>query len=88
MFSVVVVPACPDVLLLWLKTTTCLQVFKCRFNHSSFLISQHRGFCVGSHMAHEDQFDIRLPVGKKDSLFQYHNPVEVKCEIYEPQVPA
>ncbi|XP_053178566.1 fetuin-B [Scomber japonicus] len=45
----------------------------------------HRGFCVGSHMAHEDQFDIRLPVGKKDSLFQYHNPVEVKCEIYEPQ---
>ncbi|XP_038571031.1 fetuin-B [Micropterus salmoides] len=48
----------------------------------------HRGFCLGSHMAHEDQFEIRLPVGKKDSSVQNQKPVEVKCEIYEPQAAA
>lgn len=45
----------------------------------------HRGFCQGSHVAHEDQFEIRNPVGKKDNSFQNRKPVEVKCEIYEPQ---
>lgn len=48
----------------------------------------HRGFCLGSHVAHEDQFEIRLPVGKKDSSFQHRKPVDVKCEIYEPQAAA
>lgn len=33
------------------------------------------------------QFDIRPPARKKESLFQ-NKVVEVKCEIYEPQVPA
>ncbi|KAI3368469.1 hypothetical protein L3Q82_025480 [Scortum barcoo] len=45
----------------------------------------HRGFCLASHIAHEEQFEIRLPVGKKDSSFQNQKAVEVKCEIYEPQ---
>ncbi|XP_058494558.1 fetuin B [Solea solea] len=45
----------------------------------------HRGFCLGSHMAHEDQFEIRPMGGKKGSSFQDRKPVEVKCEIYEPQ---
>ncbi|XP_070688757.1 fetuin-B-like [Pempheris klunzingeri] len=48
----------------------------------------HRGFCSGSHMAHEEEFEIRLSVGKKDGSFQSHKPVEVKCEIYEPQAAA
>lgn len=48
----------------------------------------HRGFCLGSHMAHEEQFEIRLPAGKKESSFQNRKPVEVKCEIYEPQAAA
>lgn len=39
-------------------------------------------------MAIEDQFEIRPPVGKKDSSFQNRKPVDVKCELYEPQVPA
>lgn len=65
-------------------TTSC----KCRLNYSWYLFSQHRGFCFGSHMTQEDQFEIRLPAGKKDSSFQNQEPVEVKCEIYEPQVPA
>ncbi|XP_034737337.1 fetuin-B [Etheostoma cragini] len=45
----------------------------------------HRGFCVGSHITDEEQFEIRLPAGKKPSSFQKQNPVDVKCEIYEPQ---
>ncbi|XP_008293661.1 fetuin-B-like [Stegastes partitus] len=45
----------------------------------------HRGFCHGSHRPHEDQFEFRNPVGKKDNSFQNRKPVEVKCEIYEPQ---
>ncbi|XP_042340011.1 fetuin-B [Plectropomus leopardus] len=48
----------------------------------------HRGFCLGTHMAHDDQFEMRLPVGKKASSFQTRKPVEVKCEIYEPQAAA
>ncbi|KAL7396205.1 hypothetical protein ABVT39_002069 [Epinephelus coioides] len=48
----------------------------------------HRGFCLGTHMAHEEQFEIRLPVGKKDSSLQNRKPVEVNCEIYEPQAAA
>ncbi|XP_040896569.1 fetuin-B [Toxotes jaculatrix] len=47
----------------------------------------HRGFCLGSHVAQDDQFEIRPPVGK-DSSFQNKKPVEVKCEIYEPQAAA
>lgn len=39
-------------------------------------------------MAHEEQFEIRLPAGKKGSSFKNQIPVEVKCEIYEPQVRA
>ncbi|XP_030583881.1 fetuin-B [Archocentrus centrarchus] len=45
----------------------------------------HRGFCLGSHMAHDDQFEIRNPVGKRGGSRQDRNPVEVKCDIYEPQ---
>ncbi|XP_028260306.1 fetuin-B [Parambassis ranga] len=45
----------------------------------------HRGFCSGSHMAHEEQFEVRLPAGKKGSSLKNQIPVEVKCEIYEPQ---
>ncbi|XP_035766682.1 fetuin-B [Neolamprologus brichardi] len=45
----------------------------------------HRGFCSGSHVAREDQFEIRNPGGKRDGLIQDKKPVEVKCEIYEPQ---
>ncbi|TWW58310.1 hypothetical protein D4764_07G0010290 [Takifugu flavidus] len=37
----------------------------------------HRGFCVGSHRK------IRFPVGQKGN-----SSVEVKCEIFEPQVSA
>ncbi|XP_070765644.1 fetuin-B [Enoplosus armatus] len=48
----------------------------------------HRGFCLGSHEAQEDQFEIRLPVGMTGSSFQNRRPVEVKCEIYEPQAAA
>ncbi|XP_029938839.1 fetuin-B-like [Salarias fasciatus] len=43
----------------------------------------HRGFCRGSHVTQEEMFEIRRPVGKKDSSFQ--NPVQVTCEIYEPK---
>ena len=39
-------------------------------------------------MAMEDQFEIRPSVAKKDSSFQNRNAVDVKCEIYEPKVPA
>lgn len=55
---------------------------------SWFPVSQHRGFCFGSHVANDDQFEIRLPAGKRDGVFQKRNPVEVNCEIYEPQVLA
>ncbi|XP_029286154.1 fetuin-B-like [Cottoperca gobio] len=48
----------------------------------------HRGFCVGSHVAHDEQFEIRLPVRKKDSSFKNRKSVEVNCEIYEPQAAA
>ncbi|KAF7649246.1 hypothetical protein LDENG_00144500 [Lucifuga dentata] len=44
----------------------------------------HRGFCWGSHVAHEEVFEMRLPVKTKDSSF-HRKPVDVKCEIYEPQ---
>lgn len=65
----------------------------CNLN-SNFIMSQpamispqHRGFCFGSHVAHEDHFEMRLPARVDDS-FQKRNSVEVKCEIYEPQVSA
>lgn len=45
----------------------------------------HRGFCLGSHMADEEQVELRNPVGKKSSFFQNQKPVKVECEIYEPQ---
>uniref|UniRef100_A0A671VS17 Cystatin fetuin-B-type domain-containing protein n=1 Tax=Sparus aurata TaxID=8175 RepID=A0A671VS17_SPAAU len=45
----------------------------------------HRGFCLGTHVAMEDQFEIRPSVGNKDSSFPNRNAVEVECEIYEPQ---
>lgn len=54
-----------------------------------WLISpQHRGFCVGSHMAHHDLSEIIFPDGQKGGSFHNHNSVDVKCEIYEPQVSA
>lgn len=56
-------------------------VFTCSF--SAF---QHKGFCLGSHVTIEEPFEVRNPVGKKAGSLQNHNPVEVKCEIYEPQV--
>ncbi|XP_027884630.1 fetuin-B-like [Xiphophorus couchianus] len=45
----------------------------------------HRGFCIGSHMTHEEAFKNMNPVGKDASSFQKAESVEVKCEIYEPQ---
>ncbi|KAM3876208.1 fetuin-B [Diretmus argenteus] len=45
----------------------------------------HRGFCRGSHTAHEDQFEVRLPVKMRESPLQRRQPVEVECEIYEPE---
>ncbi|KAM9358236.1 fetuin-B [Symphorus nematophorus] len=65
------------------KTTDASELSNCQPMDCQFA---HRGFCLGSHVAHEDQFEIRLPVGKKDSSFR--KPVEVKCEIYEPQAAA
>uniref|UniRef100_A0A672YX89 Fetuin-B-like n=1 Tax=Sphaeramia orbicularis TaxID=375764 RepID=A0A672YX89_9TELE len=41
----------------------------------------HRGFCVGSHVTQEEEFEIRAPVGVKNQK----PVVEVKCEIFEPQ---
>lgn len=49
------------------------------------LFSQHRGFCDGAHTAQEDEFENRNPVARNG---QNRKSVEVKCEIYEPQVPA
>ncbi|CAN9500736.1 unnamed protein product [Ophioblennius macclurei] len=43
----------------------------------------HRGYCSGSHVTQEEMFEIRRPMGKKDSSFQ--NPVKVSCEIFEPK---
>lgn len=40
----------------------------------------HRGFCVGNHASTEEEFE-KVEVKKKKT----HN-VQVKCEIYEPQV--
>ncbi|KAM6921716.1 fetuin-B-like [Xenentodon cancila] len=48
----------------------------------------HRGFCSGSHVALEEKFEIKNPVGKKGSSFMNHTPVEVQCDIYEPQAAA
>nr|XP_015826649.2 fetuin-B [Nothobranchius furzeri] len=48
----------------------------------------HRGFCLGSHVTTEELFEIHNPAGKKASSFQNRKPVEVKCEIYEPQTAA
>ncbi|MEQ2247038.1 hypothetical protein ILYODFUR_005192 [Ilyodon furcidens] len=48
----------------------------------------HRGFCTGSHMTLEETFKIINPVGKDASSFQKRESVDVKCEIYEPQVLA
>lgn len=62
--------------------------YKSRFTCLQYLSSQHRGFCFGSHMIQEDEFEMRLPVGKKETSLQNYNPVEVTCEIYEPQVPS
>ncbi|XP_067454192.1 fetuin-B [Thunnus thynnus] len=65
------------------KKTDASELYNCSPMDCQFA---HRGFCLGSHEAHEEQFEIRLPVGKKDSSFR--KPVEVKCEIYEPQAAA
>ncbi|XP_037624876.1 fetuin-B [Sebastes umbrosus] len=64
------------------KTTDASELSDCPPMDCQFA---HRGFCFGSHVAHEDQFEIRLPVGKKHSSFQDRKPVDVTCEIYEPQ---
>ncbi|CAG5863170.1 unnamed protein product [Menidia menidia] len=45
----------------------------------------HRGLCSGSHMTLDDQLESINPAEKKDSFFSDHKPVDVKCEIYEPQ---
>ncbi|XP_074525160.1 fetuin-B-like [Halichoeres trimaculatus] len=44
----------------------------------------HRGFCQGTHITLEEEFEVRLPAGKRGKL-QSRNVVEVKCEIFEPQ---
>ncbi|XP_040926530.1 fetuin-B isoform X2 [Betta splendens] len=44
----------------------------------------HRGFCFGSHVAQEDEFEVRTPAVRRHS----RKAVEVKCEIYEPQASA
>lgn len=43
----------------------------------------HRGFCSGSHVTQEEEFQVRLKPGEK--TFENQEAVEVKCEIYEPQ---
>ncbi|XP_071369298.1 fetuin-B [Centroberyx affinis] len=64
------------------KETDAYELSKCPPMDCQFA---HRGFCQGSHTAHEDQFEVRLPVKMKESPFQNRQPVEVKCEIYEPE---
>ncbi|XP_041646617.1 fetuin-B-like [Cheilinus undulatus] len=44
----------------------------------------HRGFCSGSHVTSDEEFQISIPVGKTQK-FLSRNEVDVKCEIYEPQ---
>lgn len=39
-------------------------------------------------MARDDLSEIRFPGGQNGGSFHDHNSVEVKCEIYEPQVSA
>ncbi|XP_054458870.1 fetuin-B-like isoform X2 [Anoplopoma fimbria] len=67
------------------RTTDASELSSCPPMDCQFA---HRGFCLGSHVAHEDQFQIRLPDGKKDSSFHNRKAVDVKCEIYEPQAAA
>nr|XP_046247822.1 fetuin-B-like [Scatophagus argus] len=64
------------------KKTDASELSDCPAMNCQFA---HRGFCLGSHTTQEDQFEIRLPVGKKHSSFQNRKPVEVKCEIFEPE---
>uniref|UniRef100_A0A3P9IS95 Cystatin fetuin-B-type domain-containing protein n=1 Tax=Oryzias latipes TaxID=8090 RepID=A0A3P9IS95_ORYLA len=48
----------------------------------------HRGFCLGTHVALEEEFETINPVERKGGSLKNHKPVEVKCEIYEPQAAA
>ncbi|TNN76826.1 Fetuin-B [Liparis tanakae] len=68
-----------------LKTTEASELGSCPPMDCQFA---HRGFCLGSHVAHEDPFEYRLPVGNKGSSLRNRMPVDVKCEIYEPQAAA
>ncbi|XP_053706631.1 fetuin-B isoform X2 [Synchiropus splendidus] len=44
--------------------------------------SARRGFCEGSHVGQEQPFQVQLQAGQKTWS---QKPVEVRCEIYEPQ---
>lgn len=48
----------------------------------------HRGFCSGSHVTREEEFQIKLKPGKSGSSLESQEAVEVTCEIYEPQAAA
>lgn len=41
---------------------------------------------MGTHVALEEEFETINPVERKGGSLRNHKPVEVKCEIYEPQV--
>ncbi|KAJ4943445.1 hypothetical protein JOQ06_005946 [Pogonophryne albipinna] len=64
------------------KTTDASELGHCPPMDCQFA---HRGFCLGSHLDHEEQFEFRLSGGKKNSSFKNRKPVDVTCEIYEPQ---
>ncbi|KAK5906831.1 hypothetical protein CesoFtcFv8_004740 [Champsocephalus esox] len=64
------------------KTTDASELGRCPPMDCQFA---HRGFCLGSHLDHEEQFEFRLSGGKKNSSFKNRKPVDVTCEIYEPQ---
>ncbi|KAF3835480.1 hypothetical protein F7725_028038 [Dissostichus mawsoni] len=64
------------------KTTDATELGHCPPMDCQFA---HRGFCLGSHLDHEEQFEFRLSGGKKNSSFKNRKPVDVTCEIYEPQ---
>lgn len=58
----------------------CSVAQSCNLNYILDFFFQHKGLCLGTHMAHDDE--ITLP----DVPFQ--KTVDVKCEIYEPPVHA
>lgn len=66
------------------KCCTNSQACNSSLNYIVDFSFQHRGFCSGTHVAYEEELEMR-PVVK---AFPFRKAVDVKCEIYEPQVPA